>query len=202
MGPELTFTSTKTSITLEDDAFLVMGQVHAYLEGLASPPNNPNPNGIPFLSRVFLYPEKVTPEGDFYQAPGIGYGGLIYLWFGHATDDIIALAGPIVSERWLEFTLSMRLIFRSQEQDSQKVGYENEKFVSGVISAIHQSRNAGSPSVSDGEPVNVFEWGLGGQRGGPDIEVTRYLPQQVDSQLSARSVITNVDVRVTRISYR
>jgi hypothetical protein len=96
----------------------------------------------------------------------------------------------------------MRLIFRSQEEDSQKVGYENEKFVSGVVSAIHQSRNAGSPSVSAGEPVNVFQWGMGGQNGGPDIRVTRYLPQMVDSQLSATQVITNVDVRVCRISYR
>ena len=196
------FTSTATSITLENDFSLVSGQIHAYLSGLSSTPNQPNPNGIPFLTRVFLYPEKVTPEGDFYQAPGIGFGGFIYLWFGDTTDDVIGLAGPTVSERWFESTLTMRLIFRSQEQDSQIVGYENEKFVSGVISAIHQSRNAGSPSVSDGEPVNVFEWGLGGQRGGPDIEVTRYLPQQVDSQLSATQVITNIDVRVTRISYR
>jgi len=198
----VSFTSTVTSITQEDDAFVVMGQVHAYLSALSNPPNNPNPNGIPFLSRVFLYPEKVTPEGDFYQAPGIGYGGLIYLWFGEATDDVIALAGPLVSERWLEFTLSMRLIFRSQEEDSQKIGYENERFVSGVISAIHQSRMAGSPSVAEGEPVNVFQWGMGGQNGGPDIRVTRYLPQQVDSQLSATQVITNIDVRVCRISYR
>ena len=121
------FTSTVTSITQEDDFFLVAGQVHAYLQGLASPPNSPNPNGIPYLTQVFLYPEKVTPEGDFYQSPGIGFGGLIYLWFGDTTDDVIGLAGPTVSERWFESVLTMRLIFRSQEEDSQKVGCENEK---------------------------------------------------------------------------
>lgn len=196
----MTFTSTVDSITLEDDFFLAAGQVHAYLEGLASPPNSPNPSGIPYLSRVFLYPEKVTSEGDFYQRPGIGFGGFIYLWFGDSTDDVIGLAGPVVSERWFEHTLSMRLIFRSQEEDSQVVGYENENFVSGVISAIHQSRNAGSPT-NDG-PVNVFQWGMGGQNGGPDIKVTRYLPVQIDGQLSATQVITNIDVRVCRINYR
>lgn len=198
----MTFSSTVTSITQEDDFFLVAGQVHAYLTALSSPPNSPNPNGIPFLSRVFLYPEKVTPEGDFYQAPGIGYGGLIYLWFGDSTDDIVGLAGPVVSERLFEHVLSMRLIFRSQEDDSQKVGYENEKFVSGVISAIHQSRNAGSPPSSPGNPTNVFQWGTGGNNGGPDIRVTRYLPQQIDGQLSATQVITNIDVRVSRVNYR
>lgn len=202
MGTELTFTSTVTSITLEDDAFLVMGQVHAYLSALASPPNNPNPNGIPYLSKVFLYPEKVTPEGDFYERPGIGFGGMIWLWFGDATDDVVGLAGPVISERWMEFTLSMRLVLRSQEEDSQVVGYQNEKFVSGVISAIHQSRNAGSPTTAEGEPVNVFSWGLGSQNNGPDIRVTRYLPQQVDSQLSATQVITNIDVKVCRVAYR
>jgi hypothetical protein len=196
------FTSTKTSITVEDDAFVVLGQVHAYLEGLASTPNTPNPNGIPFLSRVFLYPEKVTPEGDFYQAPGIGFGGFIYLWFGDSTDDVIGLAGPVVSERWLENTLTMRLIFRSQEEDSQVVGYANEQFVSGVTSAIHQSRNAGSPTTPDGEPVNVFQWGLGSQNGGPDIRVIRYLPTQIDGQLSATQVITEIQVRVARVNYR
>ena len=198
----MSFTSTVTSITLEDDFFLVAGQVNAYLEGLSSPPNTPNPNGIPYLSRVFLYPEKVTSEQDFYERPGIGFGGFIYLWFGDATDDVIGLAGPVISERWMEYTLSMRLIFRSQEQDSQEVGHQNEKFVSGVISAIHQSRNAGSPTTGPGEPVNVFQWGMGSQNGGPDIKVTRYLPTQVDGQLSATQVITNIDVRVCRIAYR
>lgn len=198
----MTFTSTVTSITLEDDFFLVAGQVKEYLDVLSSPPNNPNPNGIPYLSRVFLYPEKVTDEGDFYERPGIGFGGMIYLWFGDATDDVIGLAGPLISERWMEYTLSMRLIFRSQDEDSQKVGYENEKFVSGVISAIHQSRNAGSPTTNPGEPVNIFQWGMGGQQGGPDIKVTRYLPTQIDGQLSAIQVITNIDVRVCRVAYR
>ena len=196
------FTSTVTSITLEDDFFIVSGQVHHYLEALSSPPNNPNPNGIPYLSRVFLYPEKVVSESDFYERPGIGYGGFIYLWFGDSTDTWIAGAGPVISERWLQYNLSMRLIFRSQEEDSQTVGYENEKFVSGVISAIHQSRNAGSPTTPSGEPVNVFEWGLGGVNGGADIRVTRYLPTTVDSQLAATQVITNIDVRVCRVSYR
>lgn len=196
------FTSTVTSITLEDDFFVVAGQVHAYLEGLASPPNNPNPNGIPYLTRVFLYPEKVTSEQDFYERPGIGFGGFIYLWFGDSTDDVIGLAGPTVSERWFEHTLSLRLIFRSVDEDSQVVGYQNEKFVSGVISAIHQSRNAGSPTTEVGVPVNVFQWGMGGQSGGPDIRVTRYLPTQIDGQLSSTQVITNVDVRVCRVNYR
>jgi len=196
------FTSTVTSITQEDDFFLVAGQVHAYLQGLASPPNSPNQNGIPYLTQVFLYPEKVTPEGDFYQSPGIGYGGFIYLWFGDTTDDVIGLAGPTVSERWFESVLTMRLIFRSQEEDSQKVGCENEKLVSGVISAIHQSRNAGSPTTATGQPVNVFQWGMGGQNGGPDIRVTRFLPTQIDNQLSATQVITTIEVRVNRINYR
>jgi hypothetical protein len=196
------FTSTVTSITLEDDFYVVSGQIKEYLDVLSNPPNAINPNGIPFLSRVFLYPEKVTPEGDFYQAPGIGFGGFIYLWFGDATDDVIGLAGPTLSERWLEYTLSMRLIFRSVDEDSQKVGYENEKFVSGVISAIHQSRNAGSPTTPSGQPVNVFSWGMGGQNNGPDIKVTRYLPTQIDGQLSATQCITNIDVRVCRVSYR
>jgi len=196
------FTSTVTSITQEDDFFLVAGQIHAYLQGLASPPNTPNPKGIPFLTQVFLYPEKVTPEGDFFQTPGIGFGGMIWLWFGDSTDDVIGLAGPTVSERWFEHVLTMRLVFRSLDEDSQKVGYENEKFVSGVISAIHQSRNAGSPTTATGEPVNVFQWGMGGQNGGPDIKVTRYLPTQVDGQLAATQVVTQIDVRVTRVNYR
>ena len=203
MGQVVTsFTSTVTSITLEDDFQLVLGQVQAYLNALSSPPNLANPNGIPYLSRVFAYPEKVTPEQDFYERPGIGFGGLIYLWFGEATDDVIALAGPVVSERWMESTLTMRLIFRSQEQDSQIVGAENEKFVSGVISAIHQSRNAGSPQTGDGQATNIFQWGMGSQNGGPDIRVTRYLPQQIDGQLSATQVISVIEVKVIRINYR
>jgi hypothetical protein len=202
VGPGVTFTSTSDTITPEDDFFLVSGQVFEYLNVLSSPPNLPNPNGIPYLSRVFLYPEKVTSEGDFYERPGIGFGGFIYLWFGDATDDVIGLAGPTLSERWMEYKLSMRLIFRSQDEDSQKVGYENEKFVSGVISAIHQSRNAGSPTTATGQPVNVFSWGMGGQQGGPDIAVTRYLPTQVDAQLSATQVITHIEVRVCRVAYR
>lgn len=195
------FTSTKTSITLEDDFFKVSGQIYEYLNVLSSPPNNPNPNGIPFLSQVFLYPEKVTSEQNFYERPGIGYGGFIYLWFGDNTDEIIGLAGPTISERWLQYVLTMRLIFRSMEEDSQKVGYENEKFITGVISAIHQSRNAGSPETSDGEPVNVFQWGVGPKNGGPDIKVTRYLPTQIDGQLSATQVITNIEVMVSRVNY-
>lgn len=198
----MSFTSTVDSITLEDDFSLVSGQIYEYLNVLSSPPNSPNPNGIPYLSRVFLYPEKVTSEQDFYERPGIGFGGFIYLWFGEATDDVVGLAGPVISERWMEWKLTLRLIFRSQDEDSQTVGYENEKFVSGVISAIHQSRNAGSPTTASGTPVNVFQWGMGGQSGGPDIAVTRYLPTQVDGQLSATQVITVIEVRVVRIAYR
>jgi hypothetical protein len=196
------FTSTVTSITLEDDFSLVAGQIFEYLNVLSSPANDVNLNGIPFLSRVFLYPEKVTPEGDFFERPGIGFGGFIYLWFGDATDDVVGLAGPVISERWMEYNLTMRLVFRSVDEDSQRVGYENEKFVSGVISAIHQSRNAGSPLTPDGQPVNVFQWGLGGQNGGPDIKVTRYLPTQVSGQLAATQVITTIEVRVCRVAYR
>ena len=196
------FTSTVTSITLEDDFSLVSGQIFEYLNVLSSPANDVNPNGIPFLSRVFLYPEKVTPEGDFFERPGIGFGGFIYLWFGDATDDVVGLAGPVISERWMEYNLTMRLVFRSVDEDSQKVGYENEKFVSGVISAIHQSRSAGSPLTADGDPVNVFSWGMGGQNGGADIRVTRYLPTQVDGQLAATQVISTIEVRVNRIAYR
>ena len=42
---------------------------------------------------------------------------------------------------------------------------------------------------------------MGSQNGGPDIRVTRYLPQQIDGQLSATQVITNIDVSVVRIAY-
>lgn len=196
MGQVVTFTSTVSSISPEDDFYLVAGQIQTYLQGLAN-----NPNGIPYLSNVFLYPEKVTPEGDFFQSPGIGFGGFIYLWFGEATDEVIGPAGPTVSERWLEYSLTMRLIFRSVDEDSQVVGAANEQFVSGVISAVHQSRNAGSPPAGTGATVNVFQWGMGGQNGGPDIRVTRYLPTQVDGQLSATQVISTIEVRVTRINY-
>jgi hypothetical protein len=149
---------------------------------------------VPHFGKVFGFPAKFTPEGEFYpdDAPGALRGCLFYLYFGDSQDERVALGGPTDGRKWVKYDLSIRCIFRSSQKKSEAAGEANEAMLDGLTGLIRSSRNADSPGT-------IFQWGEGDQRGGPDIHVKSYYPQQLNEKLASTQIISDVEVTVAQV---
>jgi len=129
-------------------------------------------SGITYLSNVYAYPAKFTPEGDFFDGedPGTQSGALIYMRLANQHDVRVSLQGLPSGGKMTYYTLELTCIFRSQKPKSEDAGLDNDTFLDSLLEAIRASKTAGTTGV-------IWQWGEGSTRGGQDLDLEVFYPR-------------------------
>ena len=143
---------------------------------------------IPFLNSVFGFPQKFTPEGDFFagEDPGMQGGAMIFLYFEPQKSTRAELRGANAGGKFVDFPAAMNIVFRSMRAKTQDAAEDNESMLDGLLKAINDSKTAGT---SDG---SVWSWGEGGTGKGSDLELTSFYPRP----LSGANAVTEINSRL------
>ncbi len=133
--------------------------------------------GITYLSNVYSYPAKFTPEGEFFSGedPGIESGAMIFMRLGQQHEVRMSLQGLPPGGKMVYYKLELTCLFRSTKPKSQDAGLDNDTFLDSLLTAIRASKTAGT---TDG---TVWQIGEGSQRGGPDLELEVFFPRPLAS---------------------
>ena len=143
------------------------------------------------LTNVFDYPEKYTPDMDFYdqETPGEFSGALIYQYWPGEEERRTALGGLHSGEKLVVYTVNLDCFFRSNEAEAQTAGLLNRQFIDSLKAYIRADRLAGAPGL-------IFQWGEGNQMGGADLKVRRFYPRVIKGAGSLTQTYTSVTVSV------
>lgn len=139
-----------------------------------------NGAGVAYLSNVYPYPAKFTPEGELYESddPGTQDGALIWMRLGTQKERREALQGAPAGGKFVYYALTMVIVFRSTKQLSQDAGYDNDVFLDSLLDAIRASKTAGT---DDG---TVWQWGEGTQLGGDDLNLEVFFPRPINNAVT------------------
>jgi hypothetical protein len=151
--------------------------------------------GITYLSNVYAYPAKFTPEGDFFDGedPGTQSGALIFMRLANQHDVRMSLQGLPAGGKMTYYDLELTIIFRSMKPLSQDAGLDNDTFLDSLLEAIRASKTAGT---TDG---TVWQWGEGSTRGGSDLELEVFYPRPLASSNGVTQ--TNSRLKIAVLQY-
>lgn len=167
----------------------VIEAVGSFLRGKSSSKGD---GSVPFLTNVFDYPAKFTPEMDFFDQdePGTDDGGVIFLYVSQESERRTAFGGLHSGEKKVVYAFNLECFFRSNEKKAQVAGLKNRQMLDGIKAAIRSDRLAGAPGL-------VFQWGEGTQNQGEvDIRVRSYYPRIIQGRQSVTQTYSSVSVSV------
>lgn len=144
--------------------------------------------GVTYLSNVYAYPAKFTPEGEFFtgEDPGTESGAMIFMRLASQHDVRMSLQGLPPGGKMTYYKLDLTILFRSSKPESQDAGADNDLFLDSLLEAIRASKTAGT---TDG---TVWQWGEGSTRGGQDLELEVFYPRA----LQARNNVTQTNSKL------
>lgn len=171
----------------------VKEQVVAYL----------NASGIDGCGTVYNYAPKITPEGAFYAGQPIGnaQGAVVYTHIERQLEKRIAFGGgPTIStpdttpsgRKLVTYSFVFSCHFKSAQNEAEVAGLGNDEFLDSFVQAIRANRTANSPYNT---PGTVWQWGEGGENGGPDIQIESDLPVLLNK--NQQDTYTFSTIRVT-----
>jgi hypothetical protein len=149
----------------------VYDAVYEYLK-----PENSN---IPYLGAIYKALPRVSNEADLFNfvPPGTGVGVVIYLFCERKNETRIALGGLHDGRKWVPFSMSLLCIMKSDLPRSDAGQAAFNQFVDGLTDYVRADRNAGTGTTPN---ARIFQWGEGGENGGPDIEFEFPVPKTAD----------------------
>lgn len=135
---------------------------------------------IPDLANVYAYPQKFTPEGEFYEGedPGTSQGAMIFMRLGTQHASRIELRGATGGGKFVNYQLTLTIIYRSSKPKTQDAGADFDTFLDNLLAAIAASKTAGT---NDG---TVFSWGEGSDFGGEDFALEVFYPRPINNQIT------------------
>ncbi len=150
--------------------------------------------GITYLSNVYSYPAKFTPEGEFFagEDPGTESGALIFMRLANQHDVRMSLQGLPPGGKMVYYDLELTILFRSTKPKSQDAGADNDTFLDSLLEAIRASKTAGTTGV-------VWQWGEGSTRGGSDLELEVFYPRPLASSNGVTQ--TNSRLKIAVLQY-
>lgn len=150
---------------------------------------DPTTSGITYLGTVYTGLPKVSDESDLFNfvPPGTGVGALIYTFIADKHETRIALGGPHDGRKWVEYTLSLLCVMKSDLETATEGQGAFNKFIDSLTNYIRDNRNAGDPGV-------VFQWGEGSERGGPDIDFQFPVPKTASGGVMLFQAVGKVKV--------
>jgi len=148
--------------------------------------------GVTYLSNVYAYPAKFTPEGEFFSGedPGVDSGAMIFLRLARQHEDRIVLEGLPPGGKMVYYTCEMTILFRSMKPKSQDAGADNDTFLDSLLGAIRASKVCGT---TDG---TIWQWGEGSTRGGPDLDLETYFPRPLAGSNGVTQTSSRLNVSV------
>ena len=151
-----------------------------------------NGAGVQYLANVYPYPAKFTPEGEFYSGedPGTSDGAMIFMRLGAQNEKRAALQGAPAGGKFVYYTLTMTILFRSSKQKTQDAGLDNDTFLDSLLDAIRADKNAGT---NDG---TVWQWGEGTQQGGEDLRLEVFYPHPLKQAAAVSQTNSRLEVTV------
>lgn len=150
---------------------------------------DPTTSGITYLGEIYSALPKVANENDLFNfvPPGTGVGAIIYTFISNRSETRIALGGAHDGRKWVQYGLTLLCVMKSDLQTAAEGQATFNTFLDSLIDYIRSNRNAGDPSV-------VFQWGEGGQRGGPDIDIQLPVPKTADGGVTVFQAVCKVAV--------
>lgn len=147
----------------------------------------PETSNIQFLGSVYKALPKVANESDLFtnSYPGLGLGAVIYLFITNQEEHRIALGGPHDGRKWRQYDLGLLIVFKSDLPQTVDGQTAFDAFIDSLTEWIQADRNAGNPQV-------VFQWGEGGDRGGPDIRIDYTMPRTLDGGVTLFQAVAHV----------
>lgn len=141
---------------------------------------DPSVSGIDNYGVIYQALPKIANEADIFTNtyPGAGVGATLYMFFIDQKETRIALGGAHNGRKFRTYTLAINIIFKSDLDDTVSGQLLYNTFIDQLTARIQSDRTAGTaPSLQYGGVV--FQWGEGGgpTAGGPDIELTHYVPR-------------------------
>ena len=167
----------------------VTDAVHAYLA--------PESSNIQYLGTVYKALPKIANEADLFTSsyPGIGLGAVIYLFITNQQEHRIALGGAHDGRKWRQYDLGMLIVFKSDQRQTEDGQTAFDAFIDSLTEWIQADRTAGTSADSVGPYAGtgyVFQWGEGGDHGGPDIRIDYTFPRTLDGGVTLFQAVAHV----------
>ena len=149
----------------------------------------PTASQIPLLGTVYRALPKIANEADLFanSYPGLGLGAVIYLFFTEQSEHRIAFGGPHDGRKFRVYELGLLIVFKSDLRQTEDGQEAFDTFIDNLTAYIQADRNAGNPNV-------IFQWGEGGEQGGPDIRLTYTFPRTLDGGVTLYQAVAHVTV--------
>ncbi len=147
---------------------------------------------IPYLSVVFPFPAKFTPEGELFAGddPGTQNGAAIWLYIEPQNSERAPNQGKNPGGKFVTYPFALDIVFRSTKKKTQDAAADNELMLDGLIAAIEADKNAGT---DDG---TIWSWGEGGTNKGPDLDLTSYYPRSLNGAAAVTQINSRLVVKV------
>lgn len=135
----------------------------------------PANSNIPNLGVVYRALPKIANEADLFENtyPGVGLGAAIYMFMTRQSEHRIAFGGTHDGRKFRTYDLGLLIVFKSDLPQTEPAQIAFDTFIDNLTAYIQADRNAGNPQV-------IFQWGEGGENGGPDIAFDYTVPRTVD----------------------
>ena len=147
----------------------------------------PEASQITYLGTVYKALPKIANEADLFtnSYPGLGLGATIYMFFTEQSEHRIAFGGPQEGRKFRPYNLGLLIIFKSDLRQTEDGQAAFDEFIDSLTGYIQADRNAGNPDV-------IFQWGEGGEQGGPDIKLEYTFPRTLDGGVTLYQAVARI----------
>jgi hypothetical protein len=147
----------------------------------------PETSGITYLGSVYKALPKIANEADLFTSsyPGQGLGSVIYMFMTNQQEHRIAFGGPHDGRKYRTYDLGLLIVFKSDLRQTEDGQNAFDDFMDSLVEYIQADRNAGNPQV-------IFQWGEGGETGGPDIRIDYTFPRTLDGGVTLFQAVAHI----------
>jgi hypothetical protein len=147
---------------------------------------------------------KITPEGDIMldpkttsKAAGVNVGVVCFMRLSRTRNRQIAWGGAPEDggsggRKFKTYEVTFDALLRSTLPDAEDAGDANDDFLDSFEAAIMANRTADSAGA-------IFQWGMGGETGGVDIEIESFYPQGSAGQGNLVQIVNRIVVQAVEI---